>query len=138
MKLKIQGAEYPLVTPQGADLLDLMELKQQSKPFSDDGKGWGMNALLRLGQDSTESAKRGDTDFDSYVLWMGVLVFLSRRKAGDQVTLRDALRVPLDEVESVPEAGDEVPDEEGEADPTIPGPVSPATPESDPSADVAE
>jgi hypothetical protein len=62
---------------------------------------------------------------------MAVMVFLTRRAAGEKVTFLEAIDVPLGSIEVVTEPGDE---SVAEPDPTTPGPDSPATPESDPSA----
>jgi hypothetical protein len=63
---------------------------------------------------------------------MAVMVFLTRRAAGEKVTFLEAIDVPLGSIEVVTEPGDE--QAPAEPDPTTPGPDSPATPESDPSA----
>jgi hypothetical protein len=65
-------------------------------------------------------------------LWMAVMVFLTRRAAQEKVTFLEAIDVPLGSIQVVAEPGDE--QAPAEVDPTTPGPDSPETPESDPSA----
>jgi hypothetical protein len=130
VRLLIDGREYPAVDHSNASLLHLMELKQQTRDFTEDGKGLGMAALQAVG---ASAGARADGEVpESADLWMAVMVFLTRRAAGEKVTFLEAIDVPLGSIEFLPEPGDEP--GQVEADPTIPGPDSPATPESDPSA----
>jgi hypothetical protein len=130
VRLLIDGREYPAVDHSNASLLHLMELKQQTRDFTEDGKGLGMAALQAVG---ASAGARADGEVpESADLWMSVMVFLTRRAAGEKVTFLEAIDVPLGSIEFLPEPGDEP--GQVEADPTIPGPDSPETPESDPSA----
>jgi hypothetical protein len=129
VKLMIDGREYPTVTHENASLLHLFELKQQTRDFTEDGKGLGMAALEEIGRQATAAQAAGETP-DDVDLWSAVVVFLSRRSAGDKVTFLEAIDIPVASLQSIPEPGDEAP---SEVDPTTPGPDSPATPESDPS-----
>ena len=133
MKLRIQGKEYPLITPDSAHLLHLMELKAQSRDVSPDGKGLGMSALQKMKDEAGDAARAGEADADVGILWLGILAFLTRRAAGEVVTFREAIDIPLSAIEAVPEDGDEQQDAtgEGEADPTTPAPAGPATPDAD-------
>lgn len=126
MKLRIRGIDYPLVTHQTAELLHLMELKVQSRPFSEDGKGWGMDALQAIADGSAAAAKNGEPAADAYMTYLAVITYLTRRGAGEDLKFADALRVPVSEIEPIIEPEDEAP--AGEAvDPTTPG-DGPATP----------
>jgi hypothetical protein len=130
VRLLIDGREYPAVDHSNASLLHLMELKQQTRDFTEDGKGLGMAALQAVG---ASAAARADGEVpENADLWMAVMVFLTRRAAGEKVTFLEAIDVPLGSIEFLPEPGDEP--GQVEADPTTPGPDSPATPESDPNA----
>lgn len=132
MKLLIDGREYAAVSHDNASLLHLMELKQQTRDFTDDGLGLGMHALQAIGQSAASAQAEGEVPVNAD-LWMAVMVFLTRRASGEKVTFLEAIDVPLGSIEVVPEPGDEA---RAEPDPTTPGPDSPVTPESDPSASV--
>jgi hypothetical protein len=127
VKLVIDGREYPAVTHETASLLHLMELKQQTREFTEDGKGLGMAGLSRLAG-VTKAAQDAGAIPEDADLWSAVVVFLSRRGAGEKVTFLDAIDIPLASLQMIPEPGDEP---EEEPDPTTPGPDSPATPELD-------
>jgi hypothetical protein len=131
VKLLIDGREYPAVDHSNASLLHLMELKQQTREFTEDGKGLGMHALQAIGVSAAQAQAEGEVP-ENADLWMAVMVFLTRRAARENVTFLEAIDVPLGSIEVVTEPGDEA--AVVEADPTTPGPDSPATPESDPSA----
>jgi hypothetical protein len=132
VKLMIDGREYAAVDHSNASLLHLMDLKTQTAKLGlgPNGKGLGMAALQAIGTSSAEAQASGEVPEDADV-WMAVMVFLTRRAAGENISFIDAIDVPLGSIEVVPEPGDE--QAPAEADPTTPGPDSPATPESDPS-----
>jgi hypothetical protein len=132
VKLLIAGREYPAVDHSSASLLHLMQLKQQTRDFTEDGKGLGMHALQAIGASAAAAQAEGEVP-ENADLWMAVMVFLTRRAAGENVTFLEAIDVPLESIQVVSEPGDEA--SAVEADPTTPGPDSPETPESDPSAD---
>lgn len=129
MKLVIAGRDYPAVNHATASLLHLMELKQQTKDFTDDGKGLGMSALEAIGRSAAAQGEAGQTP-ENADLWMAVMVFLTRRGAGEKVTFLEAIDVPLASIEVITEPGDEA--TAGEPDPTTPGPASPVTLEPEP------
>jgi len=139
------GREIEAVNPATANLLHLMELKQQTKEWSEDGKGLGMRALSAMrrrsldyqlafeaeqktaaeeGRDPVEPDPPDDAD-----LFTAVVLYLSRRAAGDRVSFLEAADVRMSELVMIPDPGDEGP---GEADPTTPGSDGPATPEPGP------
>lgn len=149
MKLRIQDREYPLITPDSAHLLHLMELKAQSVRYSPDGKGLGMSALQKMRSEAAERARRvqaardagedvpdAEEDADAGLMWLGVLAFLTRRAAGEDLTFVDAIDIPLSSIEAVPEEGDDTEGDGGEPDPTTPAPAGQATPDDAP-ADAA-
>jgi hypothetical protein len=133
VKLLIAGREYPAVDHSNASLLHLMELKQQTRDFTEDGHGLGMAALQAIGASAATQAE-GEVP-ENADLWMAVMVFLTRRAAGEKLTFLEAIDVPLGSIEFLPEPGDQA--GQVEADPTSPGPDSPETPESDPAATVS-
>jgi hypothetical protein len=57
-----------------------MELKQQTRDFTEDGKGLGMAALQAIGASAAAQAE-GEVP-ENADLWMAVMVFLTRRAAG--------------------------------------------------------
>lgn len=113
MKYVIRGREYPTVDRSTAQLIHLMELRQQTRAWTEDGKGLGMQALDRLETEAKE-------DDDAKLLAFAVLLFLSRRAAGDKVTFEEAAAVAFDDVEIVKEPGDEPAASEAESLPTEP------------------
>lgn len=113
MKLVIQGREYDLVNPQTATLLHLMELRQQTRGLVDGGIGarrlGQMAARMDAAHQAQERGEAPDVDDDEALLWLGILVFLARRAAGEKITFTDAVDIPGDAVDLVAEPGDEVP-----------------------------
>jgi hypothetical protein len=134
VKLLIDGREYPAVDHSSASLLHLMELKQQTREFTEDGKGLGMAALQAIGVSAAQAQAEGEVP-EGADLWMAVMVFLTRRAAGEKLSFLEAIDVPLGSIEVVAEPGDQV--EAVEPDPTSPGPVSPETLESAPVSPVS-
>jgi len=134
------GREIEAIDPSAANLLHLMELKQQTRAFTDDGKGLGMHGLSAMRRRSADyrrameaeaaAAKEEGRDPveldppDDADLWMAVLLFLSRRAAGDRVTFLEAADVCVQDVVAIPDPGDEAPEKE---DPMMPGGGGPAT-----------
>ena len=138
MKIRISGREYDAVNYKTASVLHLMELRQQSREFTDDGKGLGMKALevmQRTGaayQREVEQAQKDGRPVeleapDEADLWLAVCLFLTRRAAGEKLRFLEAVDVPMGAIEVIPEPGDENPEEE--PDPQLPGSGGPATPE---------
>jgi hypothetical protein len=61
VKLMIDGREYAAVDHSNASLLHLMELKQQTRDFTEpNGKGLGMAALQAIGTSSAEAQAEGE------------------------------------------------------------------------------
>jgi hypothetical protein len=139
------GRELEAVNPATANLLHLMELKQQTKEWSEDGKGLGMRALSAMRRRSLdyqlvfEAEQKAAADEgrpmvepdppDDADVWTAVVLYLSRRAAGDRLSFLEAADVRMGELAMIPDPGDEGP---GETDPTTPGSGGPATPEPDP------
>lgn len=115
--------EYPSVSPERAELIHLMELRQQTKGVHPGG--FGMQAIKDLGAAVAAARKAGrEPDEDDALLFLGVMVFLARRGAGEHVTFAAACSVPLGDVRVEPEpheveAGEGDAESAGEApDPT--------------------
>jgi hypothetical protein len=141
VKLVIEGREYRAVSHETAELLHLMELQQQGRDLVEGGLG--MSAISRMeregkayatamkawqaARDRGEDAEEPVTP-DAALTMMAVTIFLTRRGAGEAVSLRDALRVGLSTIVQVPEPTDPAPSEEDGPDPTGPGSDGPATP----------
>ena len=138
MKIIIYGREYEAVNYKTASVLHLMELRQQSREFTDDGKGLGLKALEQMQrrgaahQREIERAQAEGLDVaevespDDADLWLAVCLFLCRREAGEKLRFLEAVDVPMGDIEVVPEPGDETPGQE--PDPQQPGSGGPATP----------
>ena len=146
MRIQLPGGrEIEGVNPSTANLLHLMELKQQTKEWSEDGKGLGMRALSAMRRRSLDyqvafeaeakaAAEEGRVPVepdppDDGDLFTAVVLFLSRRAAGERVSFLEAADVRMSDLVVIPAPGDEGP---GEADPTTPGSDGPATPAPDP------
>lgn len=132
MRISIGDREWPAVSPLKAELLHLMELRQQTQDFHPGGLG--MKALQALHAEVMEARQAGEEP-DEYTgfVFLAVMLFLSRRAAGEQLTFREAIRVPAAEIRVVPDEGDELP--EGVEVPPIPGvPVAEPGVEPDPTA----
>jgi len=156
MRARIGGVEYDVVNHKSAQLLHLMELQQQSKAVV--GVALGMRELARISavldafqrdyrawqaaaaaaQEDPHAPDPGpepDTP-DEGVIATAVTVFLTRRGAGEEIGLRDALRVSVAEIEELPDpVTDDVDQEDDDApDPTPPGSGGPVTPDDDAAA----
>ena len=96
--LEINGKRYKVVGPDDADLVDIDDLFWQS----------GMTPKQL--QDMFEAAQADDENAPPRL--MSVIVFLSRRAAGDKgedgapITWDEARRVPIDSISEIPEPGD--------------------------------
>lgn len=145
MRLRIDGREYPAVGHKGASLLHVLQLKREARPVL--GYDLGLRELDRmerearkLKRDITAARKAGDDErvaelqadaADDGLVGLAIVVYFSRRRAGEQVTFREAIDVDLGAVEYVREDGDPTTDDDDEEqaapDPTLPGDASPAT-----------
>lgn len=114
MLLEIDGKRYPLITAEEATLADLLAIRRQT------GTGVGeLQELLErfdgLTPKEIEAMAEEDADvIDDSLLAYGISVWLSRRHAGEDLTLEQACAVPLDAIRQIAEPGDHV---EGAATP---------------------
>jgi hypothetical protein len=103
MKIKIQGKEYPMASIGKATLFDVMEIK----------KATGMTIgeveehLTAMSTDSSEGTGAEMLSNPEALIALGALIWLTRRRAGEHLTLEQACDFPLDEMEFVAEEGDE-------------------------------
>lgn len=179
MKLRIDGREYPVVSHRGANLLHLLELREHTRALFAEPLGMArLDELERVSRGIREQVVRvkvareraveeGDelavaaadeelhkleaAQIDDGLLGMAIIIFLSRRKAGDRVTFAQAVDVDVaEDVEWIPEPDDAmpVPPAPGDGvpvdgvtaapDPTVPAvPASLATRAGDPTAAAA-
>jgi hypothetical protein len=144
VRLRIDGRDYEAVNHRTATVADLLALRQQTAgpPWEAIGVppgGLGMRALERMARASARAHHRArrcqdeggdpaDPSADPQTpddgdLWLGVVVFLTRRAAGEKVSLLEAMDIaPADiEVLDAPEETDD------ESDPPEPGDAGPAT-----------
>lgn len=101
MKLVISGVEYPMASIGKATLLDVMELKKST--------GMGISDVethLKRVADLPGDELLNDSEA---MVALGALIWLTRRRAGEQLSLEAACDFPLDELEFVAEPGDEEP-----------------------------
>lgn len=111
MKFVIDGVEYS--DTRAPSLLDLIDLQEQAGITVDD---------LQSAQDYLKQVKDSDRSALSdpkALKLVGASLWLARRAAGEQVSFREALAVPLDKIEFIDEEEDEEP---------APDPQSPAEP----------
>jgi hypothetical protein len=145
VKIVIDGREYTAVNHRMSTPLHLMELQQQSRPLIEGGLG--MQRLDRMAREQLlyqramkahqKQAAAGAADIedaplapDDALVAIAVVLFLTRRAAGEQVTFAQAADQPLESVQWIPEPGDDGDVTGQEApDPTPPGPGTPETPE---------
>lgn len=172
MKIRIEGREYPVVDHRsGAKLLHLVELREHTRTLLEEPLGMGrLDELARQARELVAGIKAAERDYaaarddgagpvqleelagrvralkgaqaDDGLLGLAIVVFLSRRAAGDRVTFAQATTVDVGQIDYVEEPGDAqvVAPDEGEQgdpfgpeapDPTAPGepvPASPGTP----------
>lgn len=160
-RIRIDGTEYRVVDHRGgAKLLHLVELREHTRALLEEPIGMGrLDEMARRAQELTRAVKAAEDDYrgavqggstpeqledlarvvrrckaeqaDDGLLGLAIIVFLSRRAAGDRVTFAQATSVDVDRIEFVeepadarvvPPAGDDAADPFGPAaDPTPPG-----------------
>lgn len=145
MRLRIDGRDYPAVNHKGASLLHVLQLKREAKAVL--GYPLGLRELDRMAKaaeklkrDIAAARKAGDDDrvaelqaeaADDGMIGLALVIYFSRRKAGEALTFAEAIDVDLGAVQYIREDGDPDDDEddadEGAPDPTSPGSASPAT-----------
>lgn len=146
MKLIIKGREYPFVPIGKAPNLHMIELQAQGKKLLPEGLG--MSVMRRMELEFRDFARAveaaggdaaagilpdGMAPPDSVYILTSVLAFLAQRGAGEDVSLRSALMLSLDDIVQKPDEADldaAAGEDDDAADPTTPGSGGPATPES--------
>jgi len=145
VKIVIDGREYDPVRPETAELLHLMELKQQSKSIVSGGIGLKMLQDIQRRADAAKAKakaarKAGEPvdddegqDPDEGIIFTAVAVFLSRRAAGEKITFGEACRVKLQGIDFLREDDDPA-DDDGAGEGVVPGPSgAPSTTSESPS-----
>jgi hypothetical protein len=173
MRIKIEGREYPVIGHRNANLLHLIELREHTRALFAEPLGMARlddlervskrirSSLTAVQAARAEAVAAGDDlaveaaddelrrlqaeQADDGLLGMAIVIFLSRRKAGDRVTFAQSIDVdiagdvewipdPDDSDPVAPDASDGVPlDGVGAApDPHSPAPGSPVTSAGDP------
>lgn len=107
--LEINGKRYERVEANAATLADFIALKRQT--------GLGLAQLQELvgqfeGLEPDEVAALVDEHpelLDDVMLATGISVWLTRRHAGENLTLEEACAIKLDDLREVPEPGDHKP-----------------------------
>ncbi len=135
-RIRIAGREYDAVDHRGgARLLHLVELREHTRTLLEVPLGMGrLDEMSRRGRELAQQVKAAQQAHDDLVaagasperleaaadrlraaraeqaddglLGLAIIVFLSRRKAGDRVTFAQACDVDVDEVEWIPEPAD--------------------------------
>jgi hypothetical protein len=95
LKIFVEGREYKAVPPHQAELIHLMELRQQTRVVVPGG--FGMQGIKDLATRVEDARKAGqDPDEDDSLLFMAVMVFLARRHAGESISFTEACSFPLE------------------------------------------
>lgn len=103
MLLEIDGKRYPMVGAGEATLADLIAIKRQTNV--------GVGELQELaelfeGAEGDEADAIAEQHPDEALLMFGIAVWLSRRAAGESLTLDEACSMPLDKIRQIAEPGD--------------------------------
>jgi hypothetical protein len=103
MLLEIEGKRYPVVTPSDATLSDLLAIKRETglsvtevhemSEVFDGLKGKALEAAI-------------ESHLDEFLWLQALTVWLSRKKAGDDVSFEEACDVPYESIREIPEPGD--------------------------------
>jgi hypothetical protein len=106
MLLEIEGKRYPMISADEATLADLIAIKRQT--------GIGVGELQEIaalfeGLEGEAAEKAAEEHPDEALVMFGVAVWLSRRAAGESLTLDEACAVPMDKIRQIAEPGDKAP-----------------------------
>lgn len=111
MKIIIEGRTYQAASPDDAQLSDLVALKRDT--------GLSKKDIRELGERVEAMSEDEAEDSEEALLSLAVMVWLTRRKAGEFLTMEQACAFPFNELQFIPEDGDEPAQPAGEAaDPT--------------------
>lgn len=139
MKIHIGDRTYAAVSPERAELIHLMELKQQTRHVHPGG--FGMQAIKDLGRRVEAARKAGqEPDEDEALLFTAMMIYFARRGAGEQITFSEACAFPIGELRIENEPHDIAAAQELEAGSagTAPDPTPAAGDDSSASGDVVE
>lgn len=107
MKLKIQGTEYSVDGLSRIGLFDILELKRQTGMTVDELQD-RLTVVVSDADGDADQTAAGLLGDESGILALAALIWLTRRKAGESLTLEQACDFPLEELEIVAEDGDVV------------------------------
>jgi hypothetical protein len=122
MKFIISGQDYPLEESiQGAALGDLLALKLQTK--TEDFKGVTVSSIQKMFVTLGEQVSQPDFNFldvlgdEDFLRNIVGLVFLARRKSGEQLTYEVASRISFTDIQlaTEPEPEEDAPKDEAAA-----------------------
>lgn len=105
MKIVIQGKAYEMASIGKATLFDVMEIKKATGMTIGEMEQH-LTALAGSGTEDPETAGAELLNNPEGMIALGALVWLTRRRAGEVLTLEQACDFPLDELEFVEEPGD--------------------------------
>lgn len=107
MRIRIDGAEYPLSDIHSATLADLLLLEQQTTAV---GHRMDLNDLKRLSREMQAIEDPDERLGHPDALWMlGATIWLCKRRAGESVDFITAVDFPMDKLEWISEPGDPKP-----------------------------
>lgn len=160
MRIRIDGREYPVIDHRsGAKLLHLVELREHTRALLEQPLGMGrLDELARAARILGRNLRAAEQAYaeafadgvrgpdleqladvvrrlkaeqaDDGLLGLAIVVFLSRRGAGDRVTFSQATTVDVSAIEWIPEPSDAsvVPPDDGDDDPFGPATPDPTAP----------
>lgn len=158
MRIRVDGREYPVVDHRsGAKLLHLVELREHTRRLLEEPLGMGrLDEMTRVARELARDVKAAEHEHaiavereapadeledlanrvrrlkgaqaDDGLLGLAIIVFLSRRAAGDRVTFAQATTIDVGAIEWIEEPGDTAvvpPEVDDDADPFAPDPTAP-------------
>ena len=101
MKFRLQGKLYTMAAIDRLTLLDLMKLERQTEEMGRPMKWSELRSILEHFDTQFDVDGFDPEGDDLYPWFLGLLIWATRRDAGDEVTFGDAVDVPLGEIEIV-------------------------------------
>jgi hypothetical protein len=101
MLIRIGTRTFPAVSVDSATLADLLAIRSQT--------GFSKKDLREMAERTEKLTEEEVEDSDEALTMIGILVWLSRRHAGEDLTLEEACAFPLAELEFILEKDDPVP-----------------------------
>ena len=104
MKIKIGIKEYEMASIGKATLFDIMEIKKATGMTIGEVEEH-LTTLGSNGEDPDETGEELMSNPEALIA-LGALIWLTRRRAGERLTLEEACDFPLDELEFIEEESD--------------------------------